>query len=322
MKFDLSKELNLPSLSQQLAEIQKGLIKAVESDNKYLSEPSLRQVTAPSKRLRSALVLAAAGGNQTKETIKACVCVELLHLGSLVHDDIMDNANTRWGRPTINKVEGVNTAILVGDYIFARANYLAATISPEVAQIVAETIVNLCQGQATELADVNNIGRTEADYITAISAKTGSLLAAACKIGALGAGLGKERVKALGNFGQNFGLAFQILDDVLDFVSTDELLGKSVGNDIKEGVYTMPIILALRTDHKDELLRQISSQNRSVDNYLLKNSIDKSITEAKRYNLKAVQSLKGPNKNNLDKLPGAYFKWALENLVPTSNTTY
>ena len=136
-------------------------------------------------------------------------------------------------------------AILAGDFLLARASEIAASLGTEVAGLLAATIGRLCEGQVGELHTAYDVGRTEEAYLTAISGKTASLMAAACRIGGITAGVDRPTVDALTAFGDAFGMAFQIVDDILDVVATDEQLGKPAGHDLVEGVYTLPVIRAL-----------------------------------------------------------------------------
>jgi heptaprenyl diphosphate synthase len=171
--------------------------------------------------------------------------VELVHLGSLYHDDVMDEALTRRGVESVNARWGNLVAILAGDFLLARASEIAATLGTEVAGLLAATIADLCEGQVRELTKIFDVGRSEQAYLEAIEGKTAALMSASCRIGALVAGLPRPSVEALTVYGQRLGMVFQIVDDVLDVVCTDEQLGKPSGNDLVQGVYTLPVIRAI-----------------------------------------------------------------------------
>lgn len=319
--FDLSKQLGIPELNGYLEEVQSSLLNTLPESRSVLYKPLKRIITAPSKRLRSALVIVAFGNNAeiNSEVIAGCVAVELIHLASLIHDDIMDESNFRWGQDTINKKEGINLAILAGDYLFARANQIAVSISPQIAHSVAKTISQLCEGQALEGADVNNIDRSTGSYIKTIRGKTGSLLAESCFVGGSIAGLNDKFVSALADFGTNFGVSFQIIDDILDFVSSPELLGKPVGNDIVEGIYTLPVILALKGEHHKKMLACLQDARaiRSSATTLLihEGYIRQATKVAERHNLLAKNSAMSAGYEVLANLPHAYSAWALNQLV-------
>ena len=173
------------------------------------------------------------------------VSVELVHLGSLYHDDVMDEALTRRGVESVNARWGNLVAILAGDFLLARASEIAATLGTEVAGLLAATIADLCEGQVRELTKIFDVGRSEQAYLEAIEGKTAALMSASCRIGAIVSDLPRVAVDALTVYGQRLGMVFQIVDDVLDVVCTDEQLGKPAGNDLVTGVYTLPVIRAM-----------------------------------------------------------------------------
>src|SRR5690606_20990554 len=176
-----------------------------------------------------------------------------VHVGSLHHDDVIDEATTRHGVDSVNARWGNLRAILSGDFLLARASELAASLGTEVATLLAATIGRLCEGEVRELVCAYRVDRSVADYAAAIEGKTAALYSTACRIGGLVAGLTRDRVDALGDFGRHYGMAFQIVDDVLDVVATDEELGKPAGHDMAEGVYNLPVLRALDGDRGGEL---------------------------------------------------------------------
>src|SRR5437763_6484484 len=205
-----------------------------------------------------AVAAAAAGGAAiTEDEVQGAVAVELVHLGSLYHDDVMDDADVRHGVPSVNARWGNLVAIVAGDFLLARASEIAASLGTEVAGLLAATIGRLCEGQVGEVQTAFNPGRTESAYISAIGGKTASVMAAACRIGGITAHLERDTIEALTTFGQAFGMAFQIRDDVLDFVSTESELGKPAGHDLMEGVYTLPVIRALHDETAGGELRPL-----------------------------------------------------------------
>jgi heptaprenyl diphosphate synthase len=190
--------------------------------------------------------LAGVEGPVPESVIEGAAAVELVHLGSLYHDDVLDGATTRRAVPTVNAKWDNFIAIIAGDYLLARASSLAARLGTEVTALLADTIAELCRGQALEHRDAFSIRRSIEGYEACIDGKTASLLATSARIGALAAELPRNHVDALTNFARSFGMAFQIRDDLLDIMGTDEELGKPAGNDLVEGVYTLPVIYALR----------------------------------------------------------------------------
>ncbi len=247
---DLASLATLRYLGGDLARVEEVLRAAVVTEDALLTEIASHLIHAGGKRLRPALALTAAyaglGEAEAPEAVvRGAVSVELVHLGSLYHDDVMDEAASRRGVDSVNARWGNLRAILAGDFLLARASELAASLGTEVSALLAATIGRLCEGQVRELAHAYDVGRTENDYFAAIAGKTASLMATSCRVGALAAGLPRTAVDALTAYGQKIGVVFQIVDDILDVVATDEQLGKPAGNDLVEGVYTLPVIRAL-----------------------------------------------------------------------------
>ncbi|MEO6121522.1 MAG: polyprenyl synthetase family protein [Acidimicrobiales bacterium] len=250
----------LPRMQGDLASLEDALLASVVSEDAFLTEVAGHLITAGGKRLRPALALAAAavgGANTTADVVQGGVSVELVHLGSLYHDDVMDEGTSRRGVETVNARWGNLVAILAGDFLLAKASEIAASLGTEVAGLLAHTIGRLCQGQVGELRTAFDPDRERAAYLTAIAGKTASLMAASCRVGALTAGLSRPAVDALTSFGEAFGLVFQIRDDVLDVVGTDESLGKTAGQDLVQGVYTLPVILTLADAEAGPELRSL-----------------------------------------------------------------
>lgn len=254
----------LPSLRVDLKRVERALHKTVRSDLDMLDAAACHLAKADGKRVRPGFVIAAAATASaepraaSESAIMGGVAVELVHLGSLYHDDVMDEASTRRGIDSANRRWGNVVAILTGDFLLAQSSIIAATLGTDVAALLGETIAALTDGQIRELQDTNNLDRTAESYDAAIRGKTASLLACSCRVGALVADADAEMREALTEFGYAYGMGFQIVDDVLDVVATTEQLGKPAGNDIFEGNFTLPVIRALRSENGDRLRELIS----------------------------------------------------------------
>ena len=239
------------SLSDGLAQVERSLLDSVRSDDAALTDIAAHLIKAGGKRQRPAFALAAAmtaapqATMPRHEVVLGGVAVELVHIGSLYHDDVMDEAEMRRQAPSVNALWGNHQAILAGDYLLAKASELAASISTEVAQLLAATIGRLCEGQLAEARDAFDPARTEDGYLRSIAGKTAALFATAARVGGIVGGLDRPRIDALTAFGQSYGMAFQIVDDVLDLIATEEELGKPTGHDLLEGTYTLPVIRAM-----------------------------------------------------------------------------
>jgi heptaprenyl diphosphate synthase len=203
---------------------------------------------AGGKRIRPALVLLAASiGTYDLERLRpAAMAVELTHAATLVHDDVIDRATVRRGRPTVAAQLGNEPAIVVGDFYFAKAYDQAAnTKSPQVVTILADAVMKICAGEVRQQAIRHQYEARLDEYMARIEAKTATLLAACCDIGALLGGLEADPRAHLRNYGRLLGLAFQIADDVLDYTGTEDEVGKPIGHDIAEGFATLPLMLAM-----------------------------------------------------------------------------
>jgi len=203
---------------------------------------------AGGKRIRPALVLLSAkiGTYDLDRLMPAAVAVELTHAATLVHDDVIDRATMRRGRPTVAASLGDEPAIVVGDYYFAKAYEQAAnTQTPEVVTILAEAVMKICAGEVRQQAIRHHYDATLDEYMPRIEAKTATLLAACCDIGALLGGLNEGDRAHLRDYGRFLGLAFQIADDVLDYTGTEDEVGKPIGHDVAEGFATLPLMLAM-----------------------------------------------------------------------------
>ncbi|MDQ4098181.1 MAG: polyprenyl synthetase family protein [Actinomycetota bacterium] len=256
----LASLLRLPTLESDLDRVEAALRRAVEAGDPFMTSVASHLIPAGGKRLRPALAICVGslGSAPVSDDVVMGACaVELVHLGSLYHDDVMDEARTRRNVESVNARWGNLVAILAGDFLLARASEIAAALGTEVAGLLARTIGLLCEGQVRELSQAFDVGRTEEAYLTSIKGKTAALMATSCRIGALTAGLDRATVEAVTGYGERVGMVFQIVDDILDVIATDEELGKPAGNDLVEGVYTLPVIRALATAETAEALRAL-----------------------------------------------------------------
>ncbi|HEV7774439.1 MAG TPA: polyprenyl synthetase family protein [Conexibacter sp.] len=217
------------------------------------AELALHGINAGGKRLRPALVVSAAmavGGREavSERVIDAAAAVELLHLASLYHDDVLDSASVRRGHPSANALWGNHAAVLGGDLLLAHAYRVAAELGAAELRRFAHTLASLCSGQIAESAAQFDAARELSHYDASIRGKTATLLATSCWLGASTAGAPPQIADALACFGMELGVAFQIIDDVLDLYGHGPQIGKPAGNDLREGVFTLPVLLALQCD--------------------------------------------------------------------------
>ena len=202
----------------------------------------------PGKRVRPAVTLLAANfrPHESQKTETMAKAVELLHIATLIHDDTVDNSDIRRGKATLSSLWGPNVAVLVGDYIFATsATFVCDTGDIRVVRRFSETIMELASGELQEMAEAYDSNQTMEHYLERIYYKTASLFTTAGESGAILSGASEAEVRALKDYGYNLGMAFQIVDDILDLEGTEEEVGKPVGNDLSRGIMTLPAIMAM-----------------------------------------------------------------------------
>lgn len=231
-----------------LCEVEDLLESSLEFADSFAQESAHHLLKAGGKRIRPLVTLLSAelGDGVNDEAILAAAVVELTHLATLYHDDVMDSAATRRGGPTAHQVWGNTVAILTGDMLFARASQLVATLGPDAVRVQAQTFERLCLGQLHETVGPGPEADPVAHYLQVIADKTGSLIGTSGYFGARCGGCTAEQVAAVQQFCEQIGLAFQLADDVIDVTSSAEVLGKTPGTDLREGVPTLPVLYARR----------------------------------------------------------------------------
>ena len=267
-------------LESNASDIEKFILSILEGEPKQLYRASAHYIASGGKRLRPFMVAKSCemfGGN-SKMAMPAAAAVEMIHNFSLVHDDIMDNDDIRHGVPAVHKCYGMPLAILAGDILFSKAFQLLAinckrvglaekSISEMIARL-STACIYVCEGQATDVDMASNRKfSAESQYINMISKKTAALFDVSCALGVLSTvDHVREDVENLSSFGRNVGIAFQLIDDLIGIVGDPKITGKAVGNDIREGKKTYPILLALRNakgENKNKILKVFSSKSTS-----------------------------------------------------------
>jgi heptaprenyl diphosphate synthase len=240
------------SVSATLAAVEDALRANVASADPLVAEASRHLADAGGKRFRPMLVaLGSQFGDPTAlEIVPAANVVELTHLATLYHDDVMDSADVRRGAPSANARWGNSVAILVGDYLFARAADIAASLGPEAVHLQARTFARLVHGQIAETVGARGSDPID-HYLHVITEKTASLIATSARFGGLFSGATPAHVEALARYGETIGIAFQLSDDLLDIASESVQSGKTPGTDLREGVPTLPVLYALAGDDTD-----------------------------------------------------------------------
>jgi heptaprenyl diphosphate synthase len=255
--------LGLPHLEEDLGRLEPLLTTSVVTGDGFLDEVTTHLVAAGGKRLRPLLAVASATAGArtaTEEDLLGGVAVELVHLASLYHDDVIDEATVRRNVESVNSRFGNLIAIVAGDYLLARSAAIAASLGTEIAGLLATTLGQLCQGQVLEVRSAFQLSRTPDEYFEAIRGKTAALMATSCRIGALTGEKDRKEIEALTSYGQCFGMMFQLRDDILDVIANNNELGKPPGQDLAEGIYTLPVLVALADPVAGPELRPLLGQ--------------------------------------------------------------
>ena len=316
--------LALRDLTQKdLDEVNHEILTRMQSQVAMIPEIAGHLINAGGKRIRPMLTLAAAqlfdySGNHH---IKLAAAVELIHGATLLHDDVVDASLLRRGASTANTIWGNKESVLVGDYIFSRAfELMVAAEDLRVLQVLSRAAGIIAEGEVLQLATQKNINTSFDMYLAVVEAKTAALFAAAAQSGALIAGCSHADEQALKEYGKNLGLAYQIIDDALDYSGFEQTLGKSVGDDFREGKMTLPIVYAVQRaqEHEKTFWRRVISEGRQEKGDFEKacelmkrdNAIDDTIVCAKRYASQALEALSKTPQNKISE--------ALANLVEAS----
>ena len=253
---DLQSLITIPRIWEQLETVEERLLEASTSDDAYLTKIAQHLLLAGGKRFRPLLALLAAefGEPSDHRPVEAAVAVELIHVGSLYHDDVIDEADTRRGATSANANWTNTVAILAGDFLIARASGVAAThLSQESVRLLASTYAELVEGQTRELQLTDDLTHSLDDYQQVIGGKTASLIRTSVRLGAMAADAERAVIDALSTWAWEVGMVFQIADDALDLVADEETIGKPAGSDIREGTFTGPVLRAVAGPEGDRI---------------------------------------------------------------------
>lgn len=287
-------------LNADLTQIEKELEETIQAESQLLRQASLHLLKAGGKRIRPVFVLL--GGKFGKYDIRViknvAVSLELIHMASLVHDDVIDDAELRRGQQTIKAKWDNRIAMYTGDYIFARALELMTEIeNPLAHQILSETIVELSIGEIEQIKDKYNFDQNLRNYLRRIKRKTALLIAASCQLGAVVSGVPYDEHRKLYRFGYYVGMSFQITDDILDFTGTEKELGKPAGGDLLQGNITLPVLYAMENETIRRMILNVhEGMEQSELEAILKliqdsGAIEKSLDVSNRYLQKALAIL-------------------------------
>lgn len=306
-------------IKKDLEQVKNDIQRISENESEYsegISDRLSYVLNAPGKQLRPAITLICSNlfNNQDKEnSIRMATAVELLHIATLIHDDTVDSADVRRGKATASNLWGGNIAVLLGDYVFATsAVFVCDTGNINLVKRFAETIVELSKGELIENIDSFNFELSKEKYLNKTYLKTASLFKTASYSGAVVGNADEETIKQISGFGYHFGMAYQIQDDVLDFISTESNEGKPVMHDLSEGIITLPLISFIKKYEKDYDIKKLLKTKGGLtselkfelqDKIINSESIEDSTNEANYHYEKAEKSLNNvPNSNFKDAL--------------------
>jgi geranylgeranyl pyrophosphate synthase len=290
-------------IHEDLERVERKMRRAAQAKHEPLTEILQYLLSNRGKRIRPALVLLASRFYPTDEdkVIALAAAVEMLHTATLVHDDLIDGALLRRGLPTLNGTWSPGTTVLVGDYLFSRAASLASeTQNVRVISIFSQTLGVICGGELHQLFNGRGTPPTLDDYYQRIFSKTASLFASSAEASAVLSGAPEEEVQALRDYGHNLGMAFQIIDDVLDFVGDEESMGKPAGSDLRQGIVTLPTLYLLSSENNHDVVVQVLNGSHrdelavraAVDVICASGAIEDAVAEARRFSRRGQEALK------------------------------
>lgn len=241
----------------------------LHSDNKEIEEAALYLLDSGGKRLRPGLLLLSGycGKFDEEKLIPLAAAVEIIHMASLVHDDIVDDTPLRRGKPTIARAKGKQTALLTGNFMLTKAVGTVLSVEDAAIRTIALTTAKeMCRGEFSQIEARKEPNLSTDHYLLRVKRKTANLIAAACEIGAYAGGADSATVEAMREFGEKIGIAFQITDDILDYTADTESFGKAIGSDISEGLATMPLICAWQKGKEKDVMLDLFRKGRKSEN--------------------------------------------------------
>ncbi len=250
-------------IDKEMSIVEARLISNIDTKLPEMDQAATHLVKAGGKRLRPAFALLAAKlfTDDVEPVIPMAVALELVHMATLVHDDVIDNSRLRRGQPTVKNEWGNRISIYAGNYVFAKSLCLAAEYQrSDLLKVLADASMRICEGEIKQMLSCYNVHQGMKEYMRRIERKTALLISVSCQLGAMISKASEAEINAAQRYGYYLGMAFQITDDILDFVADEEILGKPVGSDIRQGVITLPALYALKYGpHREQLGRMLSS---------------------------------------------------------------
>ncbi len=297
-------------VADDLKAVNTAIVERMQSPVALIPQLAGHIIAAGGKRLRPMLTLASAQllDYQGDKHIGLAACVEFIHTATLLHDDVVDESDLRRGQDSANAIWGNKASVLVGDFLFSRSfELMVQADSLKVMEILSHASSVIAEGEVLQLITANDADTTEAAYLEVIQAKTAQLFAAACHVGGLVAGATSQQQEALVSYGNNLGIAFQLIDDALDYSAKQTELGKAVGDDFRDGKMTLPVILAVaRGNAEEKAFWKRTQEEQDIEDGdlehaldLLKhhNTLEDTVTRAREYGEKAILDLEVFNKS-------------------------
>jgi len=308
----------LSDIKSDLKIVEKQLAEYVRSSSPMLTTASLHLFKAGGKRLRPAFALLAGKccGGTLEQLLPLAVALELIHMASLVHDDVIDNSLTRRGIPTVKAQWGDKVSLHTGDYLFAKSLLLIAQYENfRIAKILADVSVEMCLGEIQQIVTSFDLNQSLRDYFYRIKRKTAMLISASCQLGAVASNADPVLERSLAKYGHYLGMAFQITDDILDIIADEGELGKPVGSDLRQGIITLPTIYALKHSREaEELAAIISNRQKKEEDIARAIQIIKE-SGAIEYSFKVAQAYINKAKNELRHVPSLEHRETLTHLA-------
>ncbi|AKL91924.1 MULTISPECIES: polyprenyl synthetase family protein [Staphylococcus] len=306
------------NINNEIKKVEERLERAIQSTDQTLEEASFHLLSSGGKRVRPVFVILSSqfgtSEGTSEDTYRVAVALELIHMATLVHDDVIDKSDKRRGRPTISKKWDQTTAILTGNFLLALGlQHLSEIKDARVHSIISNSIVDVCRGELFQFQDQFNSEQNITNYLRRINRKTALLIQLATEVGAITSGASKETIRKLKLIGHYIGMSFQIIDDVLDFTSSEKKLGKPVGSDLMNGHITLPVLLEMRKnkDFKQKITNLNAQSPQSdfdtcIQTIRKSDNIEESKAISEKYLNKAIALIEeleeGPNKTLFKKL--------------------
>ncbi|MFQ6106804.1 MAG: polyprenyl synthetase family protein [Thermoplasmata archaeon] len=293
-------------ISEELDRVERRIAKSLRSDEQLLTEIATYVVRSGGKRIRPVITLLAfysAGGKDPSDAIEIASAMELIHNATLIHDDINDGGTLRRGMEAAYKRYGIGTSLVAGDYLFTRGFEIGGRFSDRVVSVTARACVGLAEGEIKQMRNLRNLDLRAEEYVDIVTRKTAIPMSSGAKVGAILGGGTEAQIQALAGYGLNLGICFQIVDDILDVIGTEDVLGKPIGTDIREGTLTLIPIFALGngSDEADALRRILREEEKTECDVsealrLLRESgaVEQARAEANKYSAAAKECLSVP----------------------------